>query len=457
MTLTPTDLWTIATATLCGIACSVPGCFLVLRRMSMLGDAVSHAVLPGLAVAFMITGARDPIPMLVGAMAAGLVTAGLSAILTRVIRVDEDASLGVVFSTLFAIGVLLVTWVASRVDLDPGCVLYGMIETIALERTELFGGILSVPPATLFLGAIVIINLGVVALFYKELKLVAFDAALATSLGISAVAVHYGLLAMITATTVASFEVVGSILVVTMLVAPGATAQLLTDRLSRMLVLAAGLAATAAVLGYLAALELNTSVAGMISVVAGAQFALAVVASPRHGIVAKLATRLLLGFRIAREDQLADLFREEERPTLDSTLPAARSAAPREGHAGTTILTRLAALSLLRGGLVSRGGSKTGRLMLTPQGRVLATSVVRSHRLWETYLAQNVPLPLDHLHEASHRLEHFISPDLQTRIATELARDADPHGRRIPPPPSSDASRGAAASESTAENRQAGP
>jgi manganese/zinc/iron transport system permease protein len=137
--VTSDDLWIVATAACCAVACAVLGCFLVLQRLSLLGDAISHAILPGLAVAFILTGSRGVPAMLAGAAVAAMLTAGLSGGLRRVGRIPEDAALGVVFSTLFALGVLLITWVAGRIDLDPGCVLYGLLELVPFDRVELAG------------------------------------------------------------------------------------------------------------------------------------------------------------------------------------------------------------------------------------------------------------------------------------------------------------------------------
>jgi manganese/zinc/iron transport system permease protein len=283
------DLWTIATAAVCSVACGVLGCFLVLRRLALLGDAISHAILPGLAVAFLLTGTRDPLAMLAGAMAVGVLTALLSAGLARWGRVPDDAAMGVVFTTLFALGVILISFAARNVDLDPGCVLYGLLEFVPFDTVSLLG--LELPRAFAWLSAALLINLALITLFYKELKIVCFDPYLATTMGISAALVHYGLMTAVAATAVASFEAVGSILVIAMLVAPGATAQLLTDRLSRMLLWSAALAALAAVLGYIFAVALNTSIAGMIASVSLGQFILAAIFAPRHGILARRLAR----------------------------------------------------------------------------------------------------------------------------------------------------------------------
>ncbi|MFM9958079.1 MAG: iron chelate uptake ABC transporter family permease subunit [Phycisphaerales bacterium] len=279
------DLWTCGTAVVCSVSCGVLGCFLVLRRMSLLGDAISHAILPGLAAAFILTGSREPWAMLGGAMIVGVLTALLSSGLSRWGKVPEDASMGVVFTTLFALGVVLITLVASDVDLDPGCVLYGLIEFVPFDTVSLLG--FDVPRTFVWLSVMLVVNIGLITAFYKELKIVCFDPYLATTMGISATAVHYALMTTVAATSVASFEAVGSILVIAMLIAPGATAQLLTDRLARMLWWSAAIGAACAVGGYALAVRLDTSVAGMIAAVALGIFCAAALFAPRHGVIAR--------------------------------------------------------------------------------------------------------------------------------------------------------------------------
>ncbi len=283
---TSDDWWTLATAVVCCVCCAVPGCFLVLRRMSLLGDAISHAILPGLALAFFVTGSREPLPMLLGASGVGVLTALLSTALNRWGRVPEDAAMGVVFTTLFASGVVLITLAARQVDLDPGCVLYGLIEFVAFDTRTLAG--IAMPKAFIELSVLLTVVLGLTGLFWKELRIVSFDAAMATSMGISATLVHHGLMTVVAATSVVSFEAVGSILVVAMLVTPGATAHLLTDRLDRMLWWAGAIAAASACIGHALAVRWNTSVAGMIASVSLAMFVAACVAAPRHGAIARL-------------------------------------------------------------------------------------------------------------------------------------------------------------------------
>ena len=411
-------LWTIAVGVLCNTSCAILGCYLVLRRMSLLGDAISHSVLPGLALAFVLTGSISGWGMAVGAAALGVLTAFLTQAIGKLADVPEDASMGVVFTSLFAVGVILVTRVASQADLDPGCVLYGLIEFTPLDTVRLFG--IEVPRAFQSLGPALVFTVGFVGLFWKELKIVSFDPALARAMGFRVGLIHYLLMAMVAGVTVASFEAVGSILVVAMLIVPAATAHLLTDRLVGMMLWSTAVAVLSAIFGYWLAARWNTSVAGMMAVVAGGLFALAVFAAPRHGIVSQFVRRVRLTLRIAREDILAQLYRAEE----------ASSAVP---PLAVGAITRLAVVQLRRFGQIERGGSGW---RLTPAGRTAAAELVRSHRLWESFLAARLDLPADHVHPPAERMEHYIDRALQEQIAADLADPrSDPHGRPIPPSP----------------------
>jgi len=418
ISLHATDWWTIATAAVCGVACGVPGVYLVLRRMSMLGDAISHAVLPGLAAAFLITQSRDVVPMLVGALATGVLTAGLAAGVARVGKVPEDAALGVVFSTLFALGVVLISFASLRnVDLDAGCVLYGLLEMVAFDTRSILG--VAIPRAFIVLASMALLNIAIVAVFFKELKLVAFDQGLAATLGFRPGIVHAVMLGIVAATCVGSFEAVGSIVVVAMLIVPGATAYLLTDRLGWMFVIASVVAIVAAFAGHLLALRVNGSSAGAISTVLGIVFLGGVLFSPRHGVLARWARHASLVRRIRREDVLAALFRAAEPGGTPYRAPA------------RGLRTTIALAQLRSRGLITPGDSP----VLTAKGQAAAREIIRAHRLWETYLSDQLGLPTDHLHDPAHRVEHFISESMQRELAAQVGRETDPQGRPIPEVP----------------------
>lgn len=296
------SLTLIAAGALVACACALVGVFLVLRRMALVGDAISHAILPGLALGFMLTASRNSLAMTLGAMAVGLAAVWLIEVLLRSRRVGEDASIAIVFPALFAVGVLLMERYAHYVDLDPDCVIYGDIEFVPLDLLTV-GGVAIGPKALWVLGAVTLVNLAFVLLCYKELKVCTFDPMLAESLGFRPARMHYLLMTAVAVTTVAAFESVGAILVIAFLIAPAAAAYLLTERLPIMLVLSASLGTAAAAAGYLVAREeiLDCSVSGAMASMTGAIFTAVWLMAPRHGLAATLWRRRKLRRRFAAD------------------------------------------------------------------------------------------------------------------------------------------------------------
>ncbi len=420
------DFWTIAVGIVCNASCAILGCFLVLRRMSLLGDAISHSVLAGIGIAFLLTGKTTIVPMLLGALAVGVLTAFLTQTLHSFGKVPEDSSMGVVFTSLFALGVIMISQV--NVHLDTDCVLFGRLDVVSLDPITIFGK--DVPRALQSLVPVFGLTLLFTIAFWKELKISSFDPMLATAMGLSAGLVHYLLMGMVATVTVASLEAVGAIVVVAMLIVPAATAHLLTDRLSWLIVIAVLVGSISAIFGCLWARHLNTNAAGMLAVVAGIQFLAAVLLAPTHGIVAKIIHNFGLSMRIVTEDIVAGMYRLEEK-TATASSPFQLSRNQCAGLAGGGLKAWLAVRLLrLRARLAADSG---GMVQLTVAGRELGRSLVRAHRLWETYLDQHFELPHDHLHEPASRIEHYIGPALQEKLAYELrGREIDPHGRAIP-------------------------
>lgn len=421
----------ILAGTLAAMANGLLGNFLVLRKMSLLGDAISHAILPGLALAFLLTSSRSSLWMLVGAVVVGVVTAMLTEWIRSVGNVDEGASMGVVFTTLFALGLVMIVQAADQVDLDPGCVLYGAIELIPLDCWNLFG--LQIPRVVLILGGVAVLDGLFVLLFYKELKLSSFDPALCTTLGFSSRLMHYLLMTLVSVTAIASFESVGSILVVAMLVVPPSAAYLLTDRLAAMIAMTAIFGFLSAVLGHFSAILIpqwfgfhSTSTAGMMAVMAGMLFALTLLFGPRHGVVMNYLRRQQLAGRIVREDLLGFLYRMEERNDLSPSTPQFLAERILEKRWRVAfILRRLSAR-----GMVVRRGDGYG---LTDRGRDAARQLVRSHRLWEYYLLQQAGLREERIHDSAERLEHYTGAELNQRLSDQTdSPRLDPHGSPIP-------------------------
>jgi len=425
------DGWIVLTGILCAVAASLPGNFLLLRRMSLLGDAISHAILPGLAVAFLISESRSSVPMFLGAVVVGLLTALFTEWIRNFGDVDEGASMGVVFTTLFALGLVMIVQAADHVDLDPGCVLYGAIEMTPLDTVDVSG--LTIPRVVLVLGAVTTVNALLVLLFFKELKLSAFDPSLSTSVGINARLMHYLLMVIVAVTAVASFETAGNILVVAMFVVPPATAFLLTENLSRMIVLSAVIAALSAVLGHVSALAIpgwfgfgSTSTAGMMALCAGLLFFLASLLAPR-GVLVQIARRQKLAWRILSEDLIALLYRIDERsPDHPTTIDQLRTVL----LSGRGISSFLMNQHRRSGHVLVEGRG----YRLTESGRRLGAELVRSHRLWEQYLVSEGGVAIDRIHDQAEQLEHFTGRDMRDRLTQETSAPVtDPHGSPIPP------------------------
>ncbi|TWT76377.1 Manganese transport system membrane protein MntB [Planctomycetes bacterium CA13] len=425
------DGWIITVGVLSAVAAALLGNFLVLRRMSLLGDAISHAVLPGLAAAFMITSSRNSLPMFLGAVIVGVLTAFFTEWIRSVGDVDEGASMGVVFTSLFALGLVMIVQAADHVDLDPSCVLYGAIEMTPLDKISVAG--FAVPRAALSLGIVALANLAFVTLFMKELKLSSFDPALATTTGFNATLMHYLLMILVAVTAVASFESVGNILVVAMFVVPPAAAYMLTDRLTTMILISVIIAASSAVLGHIAALTVpgwfgyrSTTTAGMMAVVAGLILLFAVAFAPRHGIVVKRVRHHLLGLSILADDVVALLYRMDER---------GESLRLNANQLATVFLVdRFSIRAVLRWlRLRDQIERSSDGYNLTNEGRTRAQGLIRSHRLWEQYLVTLAGIDADRIHDKAESLEHFTDAELRSRLDQETnAPTVDPHGRPIP-------------------------
>jgi manganese/zinc/iron transport system permease protein len=436
------DLPPLLAATLASFTCGLIGSLLVLRRQAMLGDAISHAVLPGLVIAFLVTGTRSPVAMFIGAAVAGLVTVLITALIRRLARVEPGAAMGVVFSVMFALGVLLISRAARQVDLDADCVLNGQLETLfwfpprdtaQLLTLATLATLRDLPVQVFTLAAAATISILAVSIFWKEIRVASFDPGLAAALGMRPSIVGTGLMVLVAIATVASFEAVGSILVIAMLVCPGAAARMLTDRMGSHVVLSAAIGALCGVVGYVAGAwgpgwlgaSSSVSIAGSIAVVSGLVLGVAAIVAPRHGLLARLVRRVRLASTIAAEDALGLLYRAIERDELG--LDARALAAT----IGPRIPASLGLRSLRARGLVTVSG---GIFELTPAGRAEAAAIIRSHRLWETFLVREAGFRPDHVHNTATRLEHVRDTAGAARLApSSEGVSADPHERPIPP------------------------
>ena len=347
-------------------ACALPGAFLVLRRMALMSDAISHTVLLGIVLAFFVTGDIASPVLLLAAGLTGVLTVSLVEALGRTRLVARDASIGLVFPALFSVAVILISRYAGNVHLDTDAVLLGELAFAPFRRLEAGGRDLG--PRTLWvMGAVLLLNLGFVAAFYKELKLATFDAALAAALGFSPALLHYAFMTLVSITAVGAFDAVGSVLVVALMIAPPAAAYLLTDSLPRMLLLSVGLAVVAALGGFWAAWLADASIAGAMAAAAGVVFLLAFLLAPSRGVVAQARrrarqrlefARLMLAIHLLHHEADAEADEESREEHLHDHLRWTPAFARR--------IVRLAEGD----DWLRREGA--GRLRLTPTGRRMA-------------------------------------------------------------------------------------
>nr|WP_299201039.1 metal ABC transporter permease [uncultured Brumimicrobium sp.] len=272
-------------ACLVAVACAIPGTFLVLRKMAMISDAISHSILPGLVVGFFITQDLNSPLLILFAALTGVLTVVLVEKIQQTKLVKEDTAIGLVFPVLFSIGVIMIAKYANDVHLDVDAVLLGELAFAPFDR--IYYGTVDLGPKSLWvIGTILLVTLILLFAFFKELKMSTFDAGLATSLGFSPVIIHYGLMSVASITTVGAFDAVGAILVVAMMIAPAASAYLLTTNLKKMIGLACFFGVFSAISGYWLASSLDASIAGSIATMLGLVFLTIYLFAPDKGFIA---------------------------------------------------------------------------------------------------------------------------------------------------------------------------
>ncbi len=274
-------------ASIVAIACAIPGTFLVLRKMALISDAISHSILPGLVLGFFITHDLSSPLLIIMAALTGVITVVLVEFIQKTRLVKEDTAIGLVFPVLFSIGVILIAKNANDVHLDTDAILLGELAFAPFDRFLLDG--LDLGPKSLWIiGTILLITIGLLFAFFKELKISTFDVGLATALGFSPIMIHYGLMSVASITIVGSFDAVGAILVVALMISPAATAYLLTDNLKKMLVLSVLFGVFSAIAGYWLAHWLDASISGSMTTVLGIIFLMVYLFAPKRGLISVL-------------------------------------------------------------------------------------------------------------------------------------------------------------------------
>lgn len=300
------------------VACALPGTFLVLRKMSMMSDSITHTILLGIVLAFFVTHDLSSPLLIAGAALIGVVTVWLTELLSQTRLLAEDAAIGVVFPLLFSIAIILITRYAGSVHLDTDSVLLGELAFAPFDRLQV-GGVDIGAKAIYTTGILLLINSAAIMIFFKELKIATFDPMLAAVLGFSPALVHYGLMTLVSLTTVGAFQAVGSVLVVAFMIGPPVTAYLLTDDLARMLVFSGAIGAVNGILGYQSASLLDVSIAGSMAVVTGLVFILVFIFAPRRGLISSLLRRRNQKIEFAKATLLFHLSNRKERAEVSES------------------------------------------------------------------------------------------------------------------------------------------
>lgn len=409
---------------LVSVALGLIGCWLVVRGMSLLGDALAHSVLPGIVIGFLLGKSLQSAWILIGATVFGMGAAVLVQAVRDNSRVKEDASLGIVFTTLFAIGVVMINLFAGQTDLDPGCVLYGQVEYFVQTPQKIW------PMACILVGVVLL-----TVIFFRHLLVSTFDPLLARSMGIPATLVHYAIMAVLSLTTVASFEAVGAILAVALLITPGATARLWTDRMPRMLLLATVHAMLASVIGYWMSHPaiFDTSASGAISSAGFGLFLISWLVAPNKGLISQARVRSRLRKSMAEENLIKtvhELLSPAEPTGTAAADPVATIDPATAGVSADAVRDRMHLSgepfhTALRG-VIGRGWatSRGGQINLTPAGHQRAVLLASAHELWEQYLRQEVGLADDHLHDPAEWIEHYLDEQRIAELRASLRPNA---------------------------------
>jgi ABC-type Mn2+/Zn2+ transport system permease subunit/Mn-dependent DtxR family transcriptional regulator len=406
---------------LLGISCGLLGSFIVVRKMALVGDALSHAVLPGVALGFLWNMSKDPVAIFVGATLAGLLGAGAVHLIKQTTRLKEDTALGLVLAAFFAVGICLLTMIqrlpsGNKSGIDK--FLFGQAAAIGAADVQLMA---------------VVTGLAVVVLaaFYKEFLVTSFDAGFARAVGLPVQAFHYGLMLLLAFAVVIALQAVGVVLVSAMLITPAAAAYLLTDRMHRMLLLAALFGMAAGALGaFLSFLGNNLPTGPFMVLAATTVFAGAFLFGPRHGVLARWWRQRSRAARTQRENTLKAIYHVLEARGFQGEGVSLRELAERRRETEEEVHAQARALAQHE--LATLPG-EADALFLTPAGWQTACAIVRNHRLWELYLTHTAQIAADHVHEDAEKIEHVLGEDVVRELERRLNyATKDPHGKAIP-------------------------
>jgi ABC-type Mn2+/Zn2+ transport system permease subunit/Mn-dependent DtxR family transcriptional regulator len=417
----PSVRYALIGSILLGITCGLLGSFIVVRKMALVGDALSHAVLPGVALGFLWNMSKDPLTIFIGATAAGLLGTATVAAIKQTTRLKEDTVLGMVLAGFFSIGICLVTMIQHLPTGNKSGVdkfLFGQAAAISAQDVQLMSVV-----AALSIIAIVV--------FYKEFLVASFDSGFARAVGFPIHMIHHALMLLLAFAVVIALQAVGVVLVSAMLITPAAAAYLLTDRMHRMLLIAAIFGMFAGMTGaFFSFLGPSLPTGPFMVLGASAVFGLAFLFGPKHGVVMRWWNRRSRAQRIQNENTLKSIYHVLEGRQFRGEGVSLRELAERRRE--TIDEAKQQADSLRRRNLATL--HEDGNLIfVTPSGWQRACTIVRNHRLWELYLTNAAQIAADHVHDDAEKIEHVLGEDVVRELERRLEyATKDPHGRPIP-------------------------
>lgn len=404
---------------LLGATAGAIGCFTLLRRQALIGDTLAHAALPGVVLGFVIAGGKLPLALLLGAMLTSWLGAVAVSFISRRTKIDGETAMAIVLSVFFAAGIVALTLVqkgGNAAQSGLSNFLFGRAASLVGEDVRQFS-------------LLAVISLVVLAAFFREFKMMAFDSTFTRAIGLPAGMLDFILTTLTVVAVVVGLQAVGVVLMAAMLITPGAAARLWTDRLSVMIVIAAVLGGISGVAGaYLSSLAPRMPTGPWMVVAVTAAFVLSLVFAPRRGMAGRALTFIRLRRKTLEEHILKTFYHlGEQRQNWESAVPVADLAQARF-FAGKSLRR---GLRRLRRSGYAEFDAHTARL--TDSGQDQARRVVRLHRLWEAYLSEYMQLPADHVHRDAEEMEHILTPELEARLEALLKRPrVDPHGEAIP-------------------------
>lgn len=418
--------WVLIGTLLLGISSGLLGCFAMLRRRSLMGDVLAHTALPGVAMAFMLTQTKSVLPLLIGAVIAGLISTACVDVITRYSRIKEDTAQGLVLTVFFGVGVVLLTHIAHTGAAGQS----GLNRFLFGQAASLIGNDVKVIAT-----AAVLLTLLIIA-FFKEFKLLAFDRGFGEGMGFNMLAIDRLLMLMIVVGVSIGLQAVGVVLMSSLLVTPAAAARYWTDRLEHMLLLAAAFGGLSGVMGTVVSLFGTRLATGPLIVLAATGiFVLSLIFGIRRGLLRKWLRLWRVRERVARENLLRVLYEMYEtagadrgaegfelQPVSEASLAGRLGLRPRALRRAVRVAERLGWLTVAR---VAGSDSNTGRsIMLTNQGLAEAQQVTRRHRLWEMYLMYEADFAVDHVDRDADDIEHYLPPDVVEELERRLQLEA---------------------------------